>query len=187
MTKMLGKKIVTDESRTKPESDTKRIEQASIQDEIARHAQNKDLNYQLKRLWETDFENSEVETRVCASLEEKRALEVIERTLKMVDGHYQVALPWRYDPPYLPNNKVAVERRGLLLKKQLLRDEWEYKATMTDYIGKGHSERIPEEELEVNDRPVWFLPHHPVTHPPKLDEVKVVYDCAATLSMEGHP
>ena len=100
----------------------------------------------------------------------------------MVDGHYQVALPWRYDPPYLPNNKVVAERRGLLLKKRLLRDEAmleKYKMTMTDYIEKGHTERIPEEELEVHDRPVWYLPHHPVTHPLKPDKVRVVYDCAA--------
>ena len=100
----------------------------------------------------------------------------------MVDGHYQVALPWRYDPPYLPNNKVVAEQRGLLLKKRLLRDEAmleKYKTTMTDYIEKGHCERIPEGELEVNDRQVWYLPHHPVTHPLKPDKVRVVYDCAA--------
>ena len=62
-----------------------------------------------------------------------------------------------YDPPYLPNNRVAAERRSLLLKKRLLRDEAlheKYKVTMTDYIEKGHAERIPEEELEVNDSPV---------------------------------
>ena len=54
-----------------------------------------------------------------------------------------------------------------------------YKATMTDHIEKGHTERILEEELEVNDRPVWFLPHHPVTHPLKPHKVRVVYHCAA--------
>ena len=143
---------------------------------------NEELYQQLERLWKTDFENSEVETRVCASLEDKRALEVMERTLKMVDGHYQVVLPWRYDPPYLPNSRVVAERRGLLLKKRLLRDEAlreKYKATMTDYIEKGHAERIPKEELEVNDRSVWYLPDHPVTHPLKPDKVRVVYDCAA--------
>lgn len=59
-----------------------------------------------------------------------------------------------------------------------------YKTTMTDYIEKGHAERIPKEELEENDRPVWYLPHHPVTHPLKPDKVRVVYDCAP--SMEGH-
>ena len=45
----------------------------------------------------------------------------------------------------------------MLLKKRLLRDEAmnkNYKATMTDYIEKGHAERIPEEALDVNDRPV---------------------------------
>ena len=50
---------------------------------------------------------------------------------------------------------------------------------MTDYIKKGHAEKIPKEELEVRDRPVWYLPHHPVTHPLKPDKVRVVYDCAA--------
>ena len=40
-----------------------------------------------------------VEIRVCASVEDKRALEVMETTLKMIDRHYKVALPWRYDPP----------------------------------------------------------------------------------------
>lgn len=54
-----------------------------------------------------------------------------------------------------------------------------YKTTMTDYIEKGHAERIPKEEFEENDRPVWYLPHHPVTHPLKPDKVRVVYDCAA--------
>ena len=42
----------------------------------------------------------------------------MERSLKMVDGHYQVALPWRADPPYLPNNRSMVERRAVLLRKQ---------------------------------------------------------------------
>ena len=177
-----GERIVTDGSCMEPESDTKRLEQPLLQDEIALHAQNEELNQQLERLWKTDFENSEVETRVSASVEDKRALEVMERTLKMVDGHYQVALPWRYDPPYLPNNRVVAEQTGLLLKKRLLRDEAmpeKYKATMTDYIEKGHAEMIPEEELELNDRPVWYLPHHPVTHPLKPDKVRVVHDCAA--------
>ena len=135
-----GERIVTDRSCMEPKSDTKRMEQPLLQDEIALRAQNEELNQQLERLWKTDFENSEVETRVSASVVDKRALEVMERTLKMVDGHYQVALPWRYDTPYLPNNRVVAERRGLLLKKRLLRDEAmreKYKATMTDYIEKG--------------------------------------------------
>ena len=37
---------------------------------------------------------------------------------------------------------------------------------------------VPEEELNTRNRPVWFLPHHPVTHPLKPDKVRVVYDSA---------
>ena len=62
-------------------------------DETERQARDEELNQQLERLWKTDFESSEVETRVCASLEDKRALEIMERMLKMVEGHFQVALP----------------------------------------------------------------------------------------------
>ena len=52
-----------------------------------------------------------------------------------------------------------------------------YRTTMNDYIEKGHAEMVPEEELNTRNRPVWFLPHQPVTHPLKPDKVKVVYDC----------
>ena len=51
-----GERIVTDESCTEPESDTKRMKQPSLQDEIARHAQNEELNQQFERLWKTDSE-----------------------------------------------------------------------------------------------------------------------------------
>jgi len=89
--------------------------------ETERQARNEELNQQLESLWKTDFESSEVETRVYASLEDERALEIMERTLKMVDGHFQAALPWRHDPPFLPNNRIVAERRGFLLKKRLLK------------------------------------------------------------------
>ena len=90
-------------------------------DETKRQARNEELNQQLESLWKTDFESSEVETRVCASLGDERTLQIMERTLKMVNGHFQVALPWRHDPPFLPNNRIVAERRGFLLKKRLLK------------------------------------------------------------------
>ena len=75
----------------------------------------------------------------------------------------------------------------MLLKKRLLKGEAlleKYKTTMADYIESSHAEKVPDEELEVKDRPVWYLPHHPVTHPLKPGKVRVLYDCAA--STEGH-
>ena len=141
-----------------------------------------ELRQQLERLWKTDFENTEVETKVCASVEDKRALEIMEGSLQQVNGHFQVALPWRHDPPNLPNNKMMAERRALLRKRRLMMDEdllEKYRTTMNDYIQNGHAEMVPEEELNTRDRPVWFLHHHPVTHPLNPDKVRVVSDCAA--------
>ena len=150
--------------------------------EVECEIRDEELRQQLETLWKTDFENMEVETKVCASVEDQRALEIMEGSLREVNGHFQVALPWRHDPPYLPNNKVMAERRALLLKRRLMKDEdllEKYRTTMNDYIEKGHTEMVPEEELNLRNRPVWFLPHHPVTHPLKPDKVRVVYDCAA--------
>jgi hypothetical protein len=79
-----------------------------------------DLNYQLERLWKTDFEDCVVDTSVWPSIEDKRALTVMEESLTQVDNHYQVTLPWRHKPPHLPNNKEMAVRRGMMLKKRLL-------------------------------------------------------------------
>ena len=125
--------------------------------EVECEIRDEELRQQLERLWKTDFENMEVETKVCASVEDQRALETMEGSLREVNGHFQVALPWRHDPPYLPNNKVMAERRALLLKRRLMKDEdllEKYRTTMNDYIEKGHTEMVPEEELNLRNRPV---------------------------------
>ena len=50
-----------------------------------------DLNHKLERLWRTDFQDCIVDTKVCPSKEDRKALEMMEDSLKRVDGHYQVA------------------------------------------------------------------------------------------------
>ena len=99
-----------------------------------------------------------------------------------VNGHYQVAFPWRSYPPHLHDNRELASKRCELLKRRLLKDgdlAIKYKAAINNYIEKGHTERVPDKESTVLDKPVWYLPHHPVTHPLKPEKVRVVYDCAA--------
>jgi hypothetical protein len=71
-------------------------------------------------------------------MEDRKALKIMGATLTMIDGHYQVALPWRYNPPYLPNNKIVALRRTFLLKKRLMKNEnlhIKYQETMNNYVG----------------------------------------------------
>jgi hypothetical protein len=69
-----------------------------------------------------------------------------------------------------------------MLKKRFLADNelfLKYSKTMNDYISKGHARRVPENEIEVEDQPLWYLPHHPVFNPNKPDKTRVVFDCSA--------
>ena len=44
---------------------------------------------------------------------------------------------------------------------------------------KGHAERVPENELNLNDGSVFYLPHHHVVSEPKPGKIRVVFDCVA--------
>ena len=140
------------------------------------------LQRQLERLWKTDFGDSVVGTKVSPSIEDKIAVNKMEESLRRVGSHFQVALPWRPGCPHLTNNKSRAEQRLQLLKKRLLKDEdllAKYRTTIQEYIDKGHAQKVPKEELNFKEQPVWYLPHHPVTHPLKPGKVRVVFDCAA--------
>ena len=137
---------------------------------------------QLERFWKSDNAGLIPDCKVSMSVEDKRALAVMESSAKLVDGHYQVALPSRKPVPKLPNNRVLAERRLQLLKKRFLRDSElfeKYKATIQDYMIKGYAKGVPEDELVVDDKPLWYLPHHPVFNPNKPGKTRVVFDCAA--------
>ena len=121
------------------------------------------------------------------SVEDQKALKTMEDSVKIVSGHYQVALPWRNQPSYLPNNRIAAEQRLQLLRKRFLRDEdffQRYNGTINDYITKGYPRRVPDEELNPIGKPLWYLPHHAVFHPHKPDKLRVVFDCAVKFREE---
>ena len=99
--------------------------------------------------------------------------------MHMVDGHYQLSLPWKYENPSLSNNGAMAVKRLDLLKRRLEKDvdlKRKYKETVEEYISLGHVQKIPDGQV---GSPVWYLPRHPVVHPQKPDKVRVVFDCAA--------
>ena len=75
---------------------------------------------QLERLSNIDFNKSTVENKSGLSVEDKKALEVMARSLKRKDGHFQVALPWRKELVDIPNNKPMAERQRVIRKINVL-------------------------------------------------------------------
>ena len=135
------------------------------------------LVHQLERFWAVENSGVIPESKVSMSVEHKRALAIMEQSVKLEGGHYQIALPWRQYPPY---NRFMAERRLQALKNKLLLDGElleNYKATMEQYLSKGHARRVPLNKINVQDKPLWYLAHHPVLNKP--GKTRVVFDCAS--------
>ena len=103
----------------------------------------------------------------------------MNETATLVNCHYEIALPWKNDPPGLDNNKVIAEHRLRLLKKRLLKDPvllTKYKECIEDLLEKGYAKSAPTISIEGK---TWYLPHHAMFHPAKPGKVRIVFDCSA--------
>lgn len=138
------------------------------------------LQEQVQRFWQLDHALGDESEKLGDSVEDKKARSIMEETISLKDGHYEMGLPWRQFPPSLPNNHKMAESRLQSLKRRLEKDNnlhQKYTATMTDYLTKGFAKEVDEDPPEEGS--IWYLPHHPVTHPFKPEKVRVVFDCAA--------
>ena len=70
------------------------------------------LNDLVKRMCERDFFGKKYGADLGPSVEDKRALQVMEDSIVEKNGHYQTALPWKSTSAKLPNNKVMAVSRN---------------------------------------------------------------------------
>ena len=118
-------------------------------------------------------------------MEDRRALKLIDNSISMRDGHYQMDLLWKDDNPVLPYNRTLAEARLQYLKKRFRRDpelEVKYRAAIQECVDKGYARKLSKEESATVSNTTWYLPHHPVTNPNKPGKVRVVFDAAAKFN-----
>lgn len=90
------------------------------------------------------------------------------------DGHYAMPLPFKQDRPNLPDNKSFAIHCLKSLERKLQRGHKHYSDYvnfMEDIIARGDAEKAPDKEL--NNHPVWYIPHHRVYHPQKPGKIRV--------------
>ena len=76
------------------------------------------LAEQLRQISMLDFQDTAV-SEPAMSVDDRRALKVMQETAKIVDGKYQVGIPWKADPDEaLQNNRAMAESRLRMLKKK---------------------------------------------------------------------
>jgi hypothetical protein len=81
---------------------------------------------------------------------------------------------------YVGSSYEMAKNRFLALERKLSRDsvlKEKYISFMREYQELRHMEKVPKEDLE--EREVYYLPHHAVQHPDKPDKLRVVFDASA--------
>lgn len=141
----------------------------------------------LDELWEkqlkVDFPETLQDEQPGLSREDKRFIESVSESAKLIDGYYSIGLPVRQRYIKMPNNKIVVEQRALSLKRRLNKDlsfRSDYITFMSGMLTNGYAERVPTEQLARCDGRVWYIPHHGVYHS-KKKKLRVVFDCGATF------
>ena len=116
------------------------------------------------------------------SQDDIKFLNMVEKETRVVNGHYQIPLPFRHDDVILPNNKEQAAKRANWQKKKMLKDSKyraDYVTFVNDVIAKGYAQRVPSESLTPKPGKVWYLPHHGVYHSKKPEKIRIVFDCSA--------
>ncbi|XP_064621227.1 uncharacterized protein LOC135484045 [Lineus longissimus] len=140
------------------------------------------LELEVKKRWEKERHGFACDGIKRMSVEDKRAMQILESKTAFIDGNYQIGLLWREENPCLPNNKASAEKRLRVLQKRFAKDsEYAamYRKAIEDYITKGYAVQLSDEEAAVTTSKTWYLPHHGVQNPNKPGRVKVVFDAAA--------
>ena len=139
------------------------------------------LSKQLEHLYNAEFGDTLVDVEQSLSFEDRRAKQIMDESVVLVNGHYQLKLPFRQSPPCLPDSLPEAKKRLYWLEKKMERDpefRKRYASVVNKYQEEGSSRQVPDEEVPTL-KPIWYLPHHAVWHPRKPDEPRVVFDCAS--------
>ena len=166
---------------SKKEDDSQPVALSVFEFDWAKDESPMKLHQQVEKFWASESYGFGNAGDSANSVEDNRALEILEGTTKLKNGMYEVGLLWRNQDCLLPNNRSLAEKRLKQLKKRFERDPdfaEQYKATMNDYVAKGYAVKLPKEEAASTGKHTWYLPHHGVINPNKA-KVRVVYDAAA--------
>ncbi|XP_054264944.1 uncharacterized protein LOC128987889 [Macrosteles quadrilineatus] len=116
------------------------------------------------------------------SVEDEKALKILEDTTKKVGDRYESGLLWNLEDFIYPLSYENALKRLKGIEMKMARDENfhnKYKAKITDYEEKGYIRKLRDDEANVINYRTYYLPHFGVINPNKPDKLRLVFDAAA--------
>ena len=124
----------------------------------------------LRKFWEVEAVNKR---EPVLGIEDRVAMENVNKSLKFVNGRYQVGVPWKENSPLLQNNYEMAFRRLQNTEQRLY-----MKPDIEQYFSKGYIRKVPVTEEQLSTK--WFLPHFPIVKPDRTTtKMRIVFDASA--------
>ena len=127
---------------------------------------NKNLEDSIENFWKIDsYGTTKYANTSLLPRKEIKALDILEKTVTKIHGHYSLGLLWRDEFPNLPNNRSLALSRFLSLEKKFKNNpefHKQYQKTIKEYIEKGQATKIKDENNTNNV--INYLPHHGVVN-----------------------
>ena len=113
------------------------------------------LNAQLERMYDEEFNEASADFEEDVSFEDRKAQEIMDRSVTLVNGHHQLKLPFRQETHDLPARLTLL--KGKMQREPIFRSK---DITVVEkYRAEGASRQVPDDKL-ANLKPIWHLPHH---------------------------
>ena len=142
---------------------------------IQANTENVQLEKQVEQFWKLDG----VPNALQYSQNEKAVIDLWDESTSMIEGHYQLPIPFKKAEPRLCNNKAVAVKRLQCLERKFKRIpglKEKYTSEIQDLLVKGYAEPVNSPGREGT---VWYIPHHNVVNPRKPDKFRIVFDCSA--------
>ena len=116
-----------------------------------------------------------IEFGLIYSREYMLAYDLMTKSVRSVNGHFELHHLWKNDAILMPNSFVTAKKRLIEIKRRQQRDhllKQKYCELENEYVEVVLNEQIKSQR-------VWYIPYYPIMNPRKSEKVRVVYDCVA--------
>ena len=108
------------------------------------------LSKQLEHLHNAEFGDTLIDEQ-SLSFEDQRAKQIMDESVALVNGHYQLELPFWQSPHYLPDSLPDAKKRYLYwLEKKMEKDpefHKRYASVVNKYQEEASSRQVPDREV----------------------------------------